>query len=236
MPTCTPADDAFLIAAWPGVVVRAGERWLVTVDNALAQTGTYTVNMGGLPFEYAATVPPDTTTTIRSGLLAALGGQVLAAVSPQGLYGVLLQEVVPPPPAHPSGLSVTVSGPAVDTISATLISGGDTNAEARAEWLDAVLCSLPACCVFARCPADYTRMHAALAAHWIYSTMPQNVGSSGAGANDFESMTLGPASLKKGQSVEAALGQATDAELARTVPGRFFLFLRRKYLFPVVCA
>lgn len=236
MPTCTPADDAYLVTAWPGVVARTGERWLVTVAEALAQTGTYSVTMTGLPFAFAATVPPDDATTIRNGLLSALGGQALAAVSPQGSTGILLQEVVPPPPATPTGLAVTVSGPAADTIAATLISGGDSNAAQRAYWLESVLCMLPPCAVFCRCPGDYTRMHAALAAHYLYTTAPSNVGSSGSGANDFERMRLGPAELSRGTGAWGQAGAAADADLARTVPGRFFLALRRKYIFPIVCA
>ena len=236
MTTCVQATDTDLTTWWPGVVVRTGERWLVTVDEGNAATGTYTITMGGLPFQYAATVPPDTATLIAQGLLVPLSLQLLAAASPQGLTGILLQEVLPPPPSLPTGLDVTATGPAADTITATLISGGDQNEAMRLYWLDAVLCSLPPCSIFACCPGDYTRMHAALAAHWIYSTMPQNVGSTGAGANAFERMRLGPAQLDKGKSVEAQNGQATDAELAQTVPGRFFLFLRRKYILPIMCA
>lgn len=233
--TCPPADDAFLVAMWPGVVVRTGERWLVAVDPALAQTGVYTVTMGGLPYQYAATVPPDSGATVASGLLGALSLQMQAAASPQGLYGLLLQEVPPTPPAQPSGLAVTVDGPAPDAISATLVSGGDGNAAARAFWLDAVLCSLPPCCVFGACMGDYTRMHAALAAHWLYSTAPGNVGSTGSGAGDFERMRLGPAELARGTSAWGAGGNAADGDLARTVPGQYFLSLRNKYVPPFMC-
>lgn len=232
--TCPLADDAYLIAAWPGVVVRTGERWLVAVDPALAATGVYTVTMAGLPYQYATTVPPDDAQSIRAGLLSPLSLQVQAAASPQGLYGVLLQEVPPPPPAQSAGLAVSVSGPAPDSITATLISGGDGNATQRALWLDAVLCGLPPCCAV-RCPGDWTRMHAALAAHWIYSTMPQNVGSTGGGANDFERMRLGPAELSRGVSVWGANDAAADADLARTVPGQFFLAQRARYIFPFMC-
>jgi hypothetical protein len=233
--TCTPADDAFLVEMWPGVVVRTGERWLIAIDPQLAQTGVYTVTMGGLPYQYPATVPPDSGPTIVAGLLTTLSLQVQAAASPQGLYGILLQEVPPPPPAQPAGLAVTVDGPAPDAITATLVSGGDGNAAARAFWLDAVLCSLPPCCVFGACQGDYTRMHAALAAHWIYSTMPQNVGSTGGGANDFERMRLGPAELSRGLSAWGANGNSADGDLAKTIPGQYFLALRAKYIFPFVC-
>lgn len=229
---CVYADDTYLTTVWPGVVVRAGERWLVVVD--AAQAGTYTVTMGGLPFAYEAT-GDDTTASIRAGLLALLGGQVFAAVSPQGQTGLLLQEIPPAPPASPSGLGITVSGPAPDTITATLVSGGDTNASARAYWLEQVKCSLPPCCVVL-CAADYTAMHAALAAHWIITTKPQNIGQAGGGANDFESMRLGPGALTRGKSVYATAGKGLDDALARTVPGQYFLSLRTKYILPVVCA
>jgi hypothetical protein len=229
---CTYADDTYLTTVWPGVVVRTGERWLVVVD--AAQAGTYTVTMGGLPFEVEAT-GDDTTATIRASLVASLGGQVLAAVSPQGLTGLLLQEMPPAPPALPSGLAVVATGPADGTITATLVSGGDTNATARTYWLEQVKCSLPPCCVVT-CVADYTAMHAALAAHWLYSTAPANIGQAGGGANDFERMQLGPASLSRGKSVFAASGKALDDALARTVPGQYFLSLRAKYIFPFLCA
>lgn len=230
--SCTYADDTYLTTVWPGVVVRAGERWLVVVD--AAQAGTYTVTMGGLPFAYEATAD-DTTATIRAGLLSLLGAQVFAAVSPQGQTGLLLQEIPPAPPASPSGLGITVSGPAPDTITATLVSGGDTNASARAYWLEQVKCSLPPCCAIL-CAADYTAMHAALAAHWLFITTPQNIGQAGGGANDFESMRLGPGALTRGKSVYATAGKGLDDALARTVPGQYFLSLRAKYIFPVVCA
>lgn len=233
---CIPADDAFLVSAWPGVVVRTGERWLVTVDPALVSTGVYTVTMGGLPFQYAAAVPPDTSATIVQGLLVPLGLQFLASASPQGLSGILLQEIPPAPPAQPGGLAVTASGPIPDAITATLVSGGDGNATQRAYWLEWVRCQLPGCDCVQYCGNDYMLMYAALAAHWIYLTMPANIGSTGAGANDFRRMRLGPGELEKALSTWAEGGAAADADLARTVPGQFFLALRRKYVFPIMCA
>lgn len=235
--SCTFADDTYLVTAWPGVVLRTGERWLVGISAAV--DGMYTVTMRGLPYQFAATVPGDDTTDIRDGLLVPLGAQVAAAVSPQGLTGILLQEVVQPG-VVPSGLGVTVSGPAVDTIEATLISGGDSNEAARLYWLEAVKCGMPPCSAFT-CKRDFTVAHAALAAHWIYSTMPQNVGSTGAGANDFDRMRLGPAELSRGESSRGAVswgqgGNTADADLARTAPGRLFLAIRRRYIFPVMCA
>jgi hypothetical protein len=217
------------------VVTRAGERWLVVVSGPNATSGEYLVAMGGLPFQYVAAVPPDDASTIRDGLLQQLGAQVLASASPQGLTGILLQEVVPPPPALPTGLGVQVAGPAADTITATLVSGGDTNAADRARWLEAALCWIPDCRYVCYCGDDYAQMQAALAAHWIYSTKPANIGGAGGGANDFERMRLGPAELSRGQSAYGAGGAAADDMLARTVPGQYFLALRRKYIFPFVC-
>lgn len=236
MPNCPFADDAFLVARWPGVVVRTGEVWLVVVDPGNATTGTYTVTMQGLPYQYGATVPPDDGQAIRDGLLTPLGLQLAAAAAPQGLTGIRLQEVVQPGQVG-VGLAVTATGPAVDTISAALISGGDGNAADRAYWLEAVKCGLPPCgpCGVT-CPDDFTAMHAALAAHWLFSTMPSNVGSSGAGANDFESMRLGPASLNRGAATWGAGGNSADGDLARTAPGRLFLAIRRRYMIPIMCA
>lgn len=230
--SCTYADDTYLTTVWPGVVMRTGERWLVVV--AVAAAGTYTVNVVGVPFSYEAT-GDDTTATIAAALTLALGAQVFAAVSPTGLTGALLQEVPPTPPATPSGLSVTVSGPNPGDITATLVDGGDANAAARAFWLEDVKCSLPACCAVT-CAADYTAMHAALAAHFIFTTKPTNIGAAGGGANDFDSMRLGPASLNRGTSVWATQGKGLDDQLARTVPGQYFLRLRAKYIFPIMCA
>lgn len=234
--TCTPADDAYLIAAWPGVVLRTGERWLVVVAGAPdLQTGGYSVSMQGLPFEYAATVPPDTSTVVRDGLLSPLGAQLMAAASPQGLSGILLQEVVQPG-VVPGGLAVEVAGPAAATISATLISGGDGNATQRAAWLERTLCWLPPCYLFACCPGDYTLMHAAIAAHMLFTTAPANVGSTGGGANDFERMRLGPAELSRGQQGWSGGTSPTDDALAKTAPGQLYLMLRARYVFPIMCA
>jgi hypothetical protein len=232
--TCTFADDAFLVARFPGVVLRTGEVWLVAVDEALAQSGAYTVTMQGLPYAYAATVPPDDGQAIRDGLLPPLSLQLAAAVAPQGLTGIVLREVVQPG-VVPTGLAVTVTGPAADTIEATLVSGGDGNAAERTYWLEAVKCGLPPCCAV-RCAADFTLMHAALAAHYIFTTMPQNIGSTGAGANAFERMSLGPAALSKGVVAWGQGGNSADADLAQTAPGRVFLAIRRRYIFPIMCA
>lgn len=234
MPTCVPADDAFLVLYWPGVVVRLPERWLVAVNGPAAQTGAYGVTMQGLPYEYAATVPPDTAGVIRDGLLAQLGGQFAAAASPQGLTSLLLAEVSQPG-VVPPGLAVTVSGPADGTISATLLpGGGDQNAALRAAWLDATLCCLPPCCAFGSCVGDYTRMHAALTAALLYQNAPGNLSSSGAAVNDFARMRLGPAELSRGGGALYKSG-TIDGILAQTVPGQYFLRLRARYVMPIIC-
>ena len=111
MTACVPADDTYLTTVWPGVVVRTGERWLVTVDAGNVTSGAYTVSIQGLPFTYTAEVPPDDATAIRGGLQTALGGQLFAAVMASGTAGLVLQEVVPAPPAQPGGLVLAGGGP-----------------------------------------------------------------------------------------------------------------------------
>ena len=232
MATCPYADDAYLVQHWPGVVARTGEVWLVSVASAV--TGLYSVTMQGLPYEYLATAPPDDPPAVRNGLLVPLGLQVVAAAAPQGLAGLVLREVVQPGQV-PAGLAVSVAGPAPDVVAAALVSGGDANAALRLHWLEAVKCSLPACgpCGVT-CAADFTMMHAALAAHWLFVTAPGNVGSTGAGANNFDSMRLGPASLTKGG--KSKWGKGADAALGELTPGELYLMLRAKYLLPVMCA
>jgi hypothetical protein len=75
-------------------------------------------------------------------------------------------------------------------------------------------------------------MHAALAAHLLFTI--GNLGATGAGANDFESMRLGPASLTRGVSAWAAASPA-DADLAKTGAGQLFLSLRARYVMPFFC-
>lgn len=219
--TCTLADDAYLIAAFPGVVVRTPEKWLVTAVTALE--GDYTVTMQGVPFAYPAAAEDDTV-DIRDGLVSLLGGQMLAAVSPVGLSALtldMLTSVV---------LTLTATGPADGSITAALISGGDTNAASRAFWLARAECGLPPCCLVT-CAADYTLMHAALAAHLLFTF--GNLGGTGNGANDFESMTLGPASLKRGAN--SWQSSPADGDFAKTAPGQLYLMLRAKYVFPFFC-
>ena len=221
MAACIPADDAFLIAAFPQVVVKGKETWMVTVLDAVE--GEYQVSLNTAQFQNDA-VLADTITTIRNKLLFSLGAQAQAAVSSVGVGSIQLDEV------KAGGLNIEVEGPAVDTIEATLISGGDQNAAMRQFWLDQSLCSLPPCCVIT-CASDYTLMHASLAAHWIFTM--GTLSGSGSAANDFTSMRLGPASLSKGKSAWSA--NPADGDLARTAPGQMYLFLRSKYVFPFVC-
>jgi hypothetical protein len=219
--TCTLADDAYLIAAFPGVVVRAPEKWLVAIVTALE--GAYTVNMQAVPFVYDAGAEDDAT-DIRDGLVVLFGGQMLAAVSPVGLSAFTLDVLTP------AAATITATGPAEGSITATLISGGDTNASSRAFWLARAECGLPPCCLVT-CAADYTLMHAALAAHLLFTF--GNLGGTGNGANDFESMTLGPASLKRGAN--SWQSSPADGDFAKTAPGQLYLMLRAKYVFPFFC-
>lgn len=220
--TCVPATDEYLIAAFPGVVLRTRERWVVKV--IAAAIGEYDIEMVGASFPYDGLLG-DTVLKIRNALLFQLGGQPFAAAGSLGADSIQIEEV------GVTGLGITVSGPAPDTISATLVSGGDSNATFRQFWLDRALCGLPPCCVFT-CIEDYTLMHAALAAHWIYTM--STINGSGGGANDFIQQRLGPASLTKGKNVWSA--NPADSDLAQTIPGQLYLQLRARYVFGIVCA
>ena len=226
---CVFADDAYLIAAYPGVVVRGPETWAVAVLDA--QAGEYSVSLGASQFPVVAVDPPTwpevavTKPAISDGLLNALGGSVLVAVAPSGDDAVLVQAL------GPTTLDLTVAGPAVDTIEATLVSGGDTNAAQRALWLERAKCGLPPCCAFGCCIADFTAMHAALAAHLLY--VFGNLSGSGGSAGNFQSMRLGPASLAKGAS--AWTNNPADTFLDTTAPGQYYLLLRSRYVMGIFC-
>ena len=227
---CVYADDAYLIAAFPGVVVTLPEKWLVTV--LAAQVGEYAVNLGASAYPVDAAVAPVfpevavSTPAIADGLVTALGASTLAAVAPAGANSLTVQALAP------ASLGLTVTGPAVDTIEATLVSGGDTNAAARAFWLERAKCGLPPCCAFVCCREDFTLMHAALAAHLLY--VYGNVSPTGGSASAFQSMRLGPASLTKGKSEWS--GNPADAFLDTTAPGSLYLYLRSKYVVPIMCS
>lgn len=219
---CTFADDAYLIAAFPFVVARTPERWVVVV--VTAEAGAYDVTLGGASFPFVA-VNADDATVIRDGLQVSLGGQPLAAIATMGVNGLAIMEL------QPGGLAVTASGPGEDSITATLQPGtGDSNATARAFWLERAKCGLPPCPVVT-CAEDFTLMHAALAAHLILSM--GNTGGTGQFAGNFSSMSLGPASLTAGAS---AWKSPADSVLATTEPGRMYLMLRARYVFPFACA
>jgi hypothetical protein len=223
--TCTFADDAFLVAAFPGVVQTTAERWAVAV--LAAQAGTYSVTMQGAQFPYEAAADDDVG-AIRDGLLAVLGAQMLAAVAPSGADAVVLQEGAAGP------LALTVAGPADDTIEATLIAGGDGNAAGRAFWLERAKCWLPPCCYFVHCTGDYTLMHAALAAFYVDKFAGgSSTGTASMGA--FKSMRLGPVSLEAVAKAWATANPA-DADLADNGPGSLYLAIRARYVFGVRCA
>lgn len=219
---CTFADDAYLIAAFPFVVARTPERWVVVV--ASAEVGAYAVTLAGASFPFVA-VNADDATAIRDGLQVSLGGQPLAAIASLGTNGIVISEL------QPSGLAVTATGPSEGDITATLQPGtGDSNAAARAFWLERAKCGLPPCCVVT-CAEDFALMHAALAAHMVLAT--GNTGGTGQFAGNFQHMSLGPATLTNGAS---AWKSPADSVLATTEPGRMYLMLRARYVFPFACA
>lgn len=223
MADCTFADDAYLIAAFPGVVQTVPERWAVAV--LAAQAGAYAITMNGAEYPFDAGAE-DNATGVRDGLLAALGGQMQAAVAPSGANAIILQA------ASSASLGLTVEGPADDTIEATLISGGDGNAAGRAFWLERAKCWLPPCCLIT-CASDYTMMHAALAAYYIDKFAGgASTGSATMGA--YKSMRLGPASLEAAAKAWAA-GNPADADLDDGGPGSLYLAIRARYIFGVRC-
>lgn len=222
MADCIFADDAYLVAAFPGVVQTTYERWAVAV--LAAQAGTYTVASNGAEFPYDAS-DEATATTVRDGLITALGAQMFAAVAPSGTNALLLDALSGP-------LALTAMGPAVDTIEATLVSGGDGNAAGRAFWLARAKCWLPPCCLIL-CADDYTLMHAALAAHYI--DLFAGGASTGAGTlGKYKSMRLGPASLEAAAKAWAA-GNPADADLDDGGPGSLYLAIRARYIFGLRC-
>lgn len=220
---CTFADDAYLVAAFPGVVQSVPERWAVTV--LAAQEGAYTLTAQGASYGFEAELGA-TMTDVRDGLRAALGAQMFAAVVSSGANAIVLQE------ASQGPLGLTVTGPANGTITATLINGGDGNAAGRSFWLEKVKCWLPPCCLVT-CKADYPLMHAALAAHYIDKFAG---GSSGGTASmgQFQSMRLGPASLEAAAKAWANANPA-DAVLDDGGPGSLYLSIRARYVFGFKC-
>ena len=223
MAGCVFADVAFVLAAFPGAAVIGPEVWAVNV--LAAQAGEYVVAVQGgeYPFvaDNASTVPD-----VADGLLGALSGQMLAAVSPNGVNGLVLQALGTLP------LDVVVSGPAEGTIEANLIGGGVANTASIEFWLEYTKCSLPPCCRVT-CKADYTLMHAALAAHWLMYLAGLSGTGGGGAVGDWDRMRLGPAELSRGKSAWST--NPADSVLAKTGPGQLFLTLRAKYVFPAMC-
>ena len=223
MAGCVFADVAFVLQAFPGAAVIGPEVWAVNV--LAAQAGEYVVAVQGgeYPFvaDNASTVPD-----VADGLLGALSGQMLAAVSPNGVNGLVLQALGTLP------LDVVVTGPAEGTIEANLIGGGVANTASIEFWLEYTKCSLPPCCRVT-CKADYTLMHAALAAHWLMYLAGLSGTGGGGAVGDWERMRLGPAELSRGKSAWST--NPADSVLAKTGPGQLFLSLRAKYIFPAMC-
>lgn len=223
MAGCTYADVAFVLGAFPGVGVVGPEVWAVNV--LAAQAGEYQVSLQGGEYPFAAG-GQSTVSDVADGLLQALGGQMLAAVSPNGVNGLVMQALSTAP------LDLLAEGPADGTIEANLVSGGVSNTAAVQFWLDYTRCSLPPCCRVT-CKADYTLLHASLAAHWL-TYLAGLSGTGGGGAvGDWERMRLGPAELSRGKSAWST--NPADSVLAKTGPGQLHLVLRAKYVFPVMC-
>lgn len=220
--TCTFADDAYLVSAFPGVVATSPERYAVAVLAALP--GEYVVTSNGADFPYTASAEDDAT-DIRNGLLALLGLQVGFAVAPSGANALLLE-------AAEGSLGLTVTGPAVDTIEATLIAGGDGNATSRAFWLERAKCWLPPCCVIT-CASDFTLMHAAVAAHYI-DKFAGGASTGTATMGQFKSMRLGPASLEAAAKAWTTANPA-DSDMDDGGPGSLYLSIRARYVFGFRC-
>lgn len=223
MAGCVYADVAFVLQAFPGAAVVGPEVWAVNV--LAAQAGEYVVGIQGGEYPFAAD-GASTVADVAEGLLLALSGQMLAAVSPNGVNGLVLQALGTLP------LDVEATGPAADTIEADLISGGVANTASIEFWLEYTKCSLPPCCRVT-CKADYTLMHAALAAHWLMYLAGLSGTGGGGAVGDWDRMRLGPAELSRGKSAWST--NPADSVLAKTGPGQLFLSLRAKYVFPVMC-
>lgn len=228
MTDCVYADDAYLVAHFPAVVVRVPERWLVTV--VVAEAGDYSVTAHTQVATYPAVVPPDGVAVVRNGLVDALGLNPWVSASLVGFNALQVLEVplVLPPP----GLALTAAGPTLDppVVLVELLDGGDVSADFRDLWLEAAKCGLPPCCVVS-CKSDYTLMHAALAAHLVFIMF--NLGPTGQSAGIFDRMSLGPAALSKAK-IAAYAGQSPIA--GQTAPGDLFLEIRSRYVVGAMCA
>ena len=230
MSECVYADDDYLVAMWPQVVISSPGTWLVTVVSVAA--GDYTITVGGVPYVYTAD-GTETIGEVRSSLLAAVSLSLSVAVMQVGGAALLLQQV------QQAALTVAASGPSGPAPSELTITqtGGSDNTAARAFWLEAAKCGVPCCEFFQRCAcsgtdctADFTRWHASYAAHLLFVAI--NTSPTGYSATDFDRMRLGPADLERAKVQYATVD---EANLGSTAAGRYVLSLRRRYLPPVWC-
>ena len=229
---CEFSDDDFLVAMWPQVVISTPGTWLLMVVAVAA--GDYTVTVGGVPYVVAA----DGTESIgelRDSLLAAVSLSLAVAVMQVGPSGLLLQQV------QQASLAVSADGPSGPAPSEVTLTqtGGSDNTATRAFWLEAAKCGVPCCDFFRRCGGcgpvvdcitDYKRFHASYAAHLIL--IANNTSPTGYSANDFDRMSLGPASLERAKVKYAT---TSEANLGSTSPGRYVLDLSKRYLPPIWC-
>ena len=227
MADCVLADDAYLIQAWPQVVISTPGQWLITFVSVVA--GTYAVTVNGIPYGYD-TDGTDTLAEIRDQVLNQLTMGLSFGASPAGTElapAILISEI------QASGLTVAASGPSGPAPSeVTLLQvAGESNLAQREFWLERAECGVPACCFFCGCTADYTLYHASLAAHLLMKA--QTADATGFSATNAKRMELGPAKLERNVLEYAT---PTEADLASTVPGSMVLTLKRRYLPPFWCA
>lgn len=215
---CTYADDAFLVQAYPGVVVLFNQQWQLTFVNA--QTGDYTVTINGISYTYSATTPPDDVTVIRDGVRAAITTPLVAT----NIFGADRLDLAEVEAGTITDFSATAPDPADISLVQTVAAD---NIAAREFWLAQARCLLN-CCLIPPCHQEL--YHASMAAHLLMTSA--NTDSNGFAASDFEEWRLGPATLRKG----AAANDPSDGELGTTVPGRRVLELRRLYIPAVACS
>ena len=227
MADCVLADDAYLIQAWPQVVISTPGQWLITFVAVAA--GTYAVTVNGIPYGYDAD-GTETLVQIRDEVLSTLTMGLTFGASPVGtalMPAILITEI------QASGLTVAASGPSGPAPSeVTLLQvAGEDNLAQREFWLERAECGVPNCCLFCGCSGDYTLYHASLAAHMLMKA--QTADSTGFSATNAKRMELGPAKLERNVLEYAT---PTDADLASTTPGALVLTLKRRYMPPFMCA
>ena len=227
MAECVLADDAYLVQAWPQVVISTPGQWLVTF--VAVDVGTYAITINGIPYGYDAD-GTETLAAIRDQVLTTLTMGLTFGASPAGTAlapAIIITEI------QASGLTVAASGPAGPAPSeVTLLQvAGESDLAQREFWLARAECGVPACCFFCGCAADYTLYHASLAAHLLMKA--QTTDASGFSATNAKRMELGPAKLERNVLEYAT---PTEADLASTAPGSMVLTLKRRYLPPFWCA